>query len=87
MKKLYMTLLTVFLLVLFGFGLVSFFDKDATVSQVENRTLAAKPKFSFSALFDGSDDSGLASDARSARQRSAISSSTWSWVWAACSES
>jgi hypothetical protein len=54
MKKLYMTLLTVFLLVLFGFGLVSFFDKDATVSQVENRTLAAKPKFSFSALFDGS---------------------------------
>ena len=59
MKKLYMTLLSVFLLLLFGFGLVSFFDKDATVSRIENRELAEKPKFTFSALFDGSYISGM----------------------------
>lgn len=61
MKKLYMTLLSVFLLLLFGFGLVSFFDKDATVSRIENRELAEKPKFTFSALFDGSYISGMES--------------------------
>jgi hypothetical protein len=54
LKKLYISLLTVFLLLLFGFGLLSLVDTDATVSQVENRKLASKPKFTFSSVFDGS---------------------------------
>ena len=35
-------------------GLISIFDTDKTVSEEENRKLAAKPKFSFTALFDKS---------------------------------
>ncbi len=44
-----------FLFVIFFllFGIISFLDKDAVVSEKENRKLAEKPKFTFSALFDG----------------------------------
>ena len=43
-----------FALVLTVVGLISIFDTDKTVSEEENRKLAAKPKFSFTALFDKS---------------------------------
>lgn len=46
-SALFVTALTVF-------GIVSFLDVDETVSKSENRKLAEKPEFSFSALFDGS---------------------------------
>lgn len=39
-----------FALVLTVVGLISIFDTDKTVSEDENRKLAAKPKFSFTAL-------------------------------------
>lgn len=42
------------LLVLLGVGFYSLVDADNTVSTAENRALAAKPKFSLSALFNGS---------------------------------
>lgn len=47
-------LVAVFAAVIFTVGLVSLVDTDPTVSLSENRTLKAYPKFSFSALFDGS---------------------------------
>lgn len=43
-----------FTLVLTVVGLISIFDTDKTVSEEENRKLAAKPKFSLTALFDKS---------------------------------
>ena len=43
-----------FALVLTVVGLISIFDTDKTVSEEENRKLATKPKFSFTALFDKS---------------------------------
>lgn len=42
-----------FVVILAFFGVISFLDVDATVSESENRKLAEKPEFSFSALFDG----------------------------------
>ncbi len=42
-----------FLIVLGFFGVISFLDVDPTVSESENRKLAAKPEFSFSSLFGG----------------------------------
>ncbi len=43
----------VFVLALTAFGVVSFLDEDATVSETENRKLKENPPFSVSALFDG----------------------------------
>ncbi len=43
-----------FVLVTAAFGIISFLDVDETVSIEENRKLAEKPAFSWSALFDGS---------------------------------
>lgn len=54
MKKLYLGLLGAFLAILLVLGLISVLDKDQTISQVENRKLAAKPTFSWVALTDGS---------------------------------
>jgi hypothetical protein len=53
MKKLYTCLLSVLLGVLVILGAISLFDRDKTVSLVENRKLASKPVFSWSALFKG----------------------------------
>ena len=50
MKKLVALLLAAMMLV----GVVSLVDKDATESETENRRLASKPDFSWSALWDGS---------------------------------
>ncbi len=43
-----------FVIALTVFGIVSFLDVDETVSKSENRKLAEKPEFSFSAFFNGS---------------------------------
>ncbi len=43
----------VFLLIAGFFGFISMVDVDATISEKENRTLATKPEFSWSALFNG----------------------------------
>lgn len=53
MKKIYIILLSAVLGVLLLIGVISLVDQDATRSEVENRALAQKPRFSFSALFDG----------------------------------
>ncbi len=45
--------IVVFLLISAFFGFMSMVDVDATVSEKENRTLATRPKFSWSALFSG----------------------------------
>ena len=54
MKKLYTILLVLLLSVVMLVGLTSLVDKDATESEMENRRLASKPAFSWSALWDGS---------------------------------
>lgn len=54
MKKLYTVLLALLVGAAALVGLWSLVDKDATESQRENRRLASKPAFSFSALLDGS---------------------------------
>lgn len=54
MKKLYTVLMAILLGAAALVGLWSLVDKDATESQRENRRLAEKPKFSLSALLDGS---------------------------------
>ena len=54
MKKIYTILLSVVLAAMLLVGLISLLDKDPTRSESENRELAKKPKFSLSALFDGS---------------------------------
>ena len=54
MKKIYTILLSVALAAMLLVGLISLVDKDPTRSEAENRELAKKPKFSLSALFDGS---------------------------------
>ncbi len=46
--------ITVVVVAMVVFGVVSFLDVDATESETENRKLAEKPEFSWSALFDGS---------------------------------
>lgn len=57
-KRIYKNLFAVlsamfFVIILAFFGIISFLDVDATVSESENRKLAEKPEFSFSALFSG----------------------------------
>ena len=59
MKKIYTILLSVVLAAMLLVGLISLLDKDPTRSESENRELAKKPKFSLSALFDGSYISAL----------------------------
>ena len=54
MKKIYTILLVLLLAVAMLVGVVSLVDKDATESEMENRRLATMPKFSWSALWDGS---------------------------------
>ncbi len=54
MKKMYTVMLSLLVAVAALIGLWSLVDKDATESESENRRLAAKPKFSLSALLDGS---------------------------------
>ncbi len=54
MKKLYTALLLTLLSVFAVVGLYSLVDVDATESKTENRRLAQKPEFSWSALWDGS---------------------------------
>lgn len=54
MKKLYTALLALLVGTAAFVGLWSLVDKDATESLRENRRLASKPKFSVSALLDGS---------------------------------
>lgn len=54
MKKLYTVLLVLLLAAMMLVGVVSLVDKDATESETENRRLASKPDFSWSALWDGS---------------------------------
>lgn len=53
LKLLYATSAILFVGVLLVFGIVSFFDKDKLISESENRTLAVKPSFSFTSLFNG----------------------------------
>ena len=43
-----------FVVPLFALGVTSLLDTDQTISEKENRTLKARPEFSFQALFDGS---------------------------------
>ena len=52
MKKWYLSLLGIMLGVLVLFGFISLVDKDPATSVTERR--AEKPKFSWSALWDGS---------------------------------
>lgn len=52
LRGLYRASAALFLVVLV-FGFISLVDKDKTVSQAENRALAAKPKFSLASLMDG----------------------------------
>ena len=54
MKKLYTILLVLLLSVVMLVGVISLVDKGATESEMENRRLASKPEFSWSALWDGS---------------------------------
>lgn len=54
MKKIYTALCGTLLIVMLFVGLFSLFDVDATFSETENRALKSLPKFSFSALLDGS---------------------------------
>lgn len=54
MKKLYTVLLALLVSAAALVGLWSLVDKDATESLSENRRLASKPKFTVSALLDGS---------------------------------
>lgn len=54
MKKLYSLLCLLLLSAMLLIGLYSLFDRDRVKSDTENRMLAQKPKFSVSALLDGS---------------------------------
>lgn len=54
MKKLYSALLCAMLAMMLSIGIWSLADKDPEVSVTEKRELAARPKFSMSALLDGS---------------------------------
>lgn len=53
-RKLYSVLLGILLALLLAVGIWSLADQDQTVSVMEKRELAARPKFSFGALADGS---------------------------------
>ena len=54
MKKLHIALLSLTLAAVLAVGLWSLFDKDPTESVFENRKLAQRPRFTLSALLDGS---------------------------------
>lgn len=54
LRVLLLTAIILFLLPLYVFGVYSLCDQDATVSEVEKRTLKTRPAFSVSALFNGS---------------------------------
>lgn len=54
MRKLYSALLCAMLAMMLAIGIWSLADKDPEISETEKRKLAARPKFSFSALLDGS---------------------------------
>lgn len=54
MKKLYSALLCAMMAIMLAIGIWSLADKDPEISVTEKRELAARPKFSFSALADGS---------------------------------
>ena len=54
MRKLYSALLCAMLAMMLAIGIWSLADKDPEISVTEKRELAARPKFSFSALLDGS---------------------------------
>ena len=54
MKKIYNILCGLLLLILLLVGVFSLFDKDATFSQSENRSLKTFPQITFSSLIDGS---------------------------------
>lgn len=54
MYKIYNILVGLLLAVLLIVGGISAFDRDATFSEVEDRALKTFPKFSVSAIFDGS---------------------------------
>lgn len=53
MRKVYQILITAFFVILAVFGIWSAVDKDATISVVENRTLAEKPSVTITTLLDG----------------------------------
>lgn len=59
LRALLITAIVLFLLPLYVFGVYSLCDVDATVSEVEKRTLKTMPTFSVSALFDGSFTKGF----------------------------
>ena len=42
-----------FVLLLFGFGALNFFQKDRSFSEMENRMLAQKPQWQLSSVWDG----------------------------------
>lgn len=54
MRKLYSALLCAMLAMMLAIGIWSLADKDPEISVTEKRELAVRPKFSFSALLDGS---------------------------------
>ncbi|MBP3673409.1 MAG: hypothetical protein J6J18_06225 [Oscillospiraceae bacterium] len=54
MKRIYTILSVIVLLAMLLVGLISTFDKDATYSEDEKRTLKTKPKLTISGLLDGS---------------------------------
>ena len=53
MKKVYMVFLSLVLVSLTLFGLVSLFDRDKQISEEENRGLKQKPAFTFASFFSG----------------------------------
>ncbi len=53
LRIMYAASVVLFVSVLLVFGTVSFFDKDKTISETENRALAKKPTFTISAIFSG----------------------------------
>ena len=54
MKKFHIVLLVLMLLAVLTVTAISVFDTDPTFSELENRKLAQRPKFSLSSLLDGS---------------------------------
>ena len=53
LKILYAASAVLFSCALLVFGVISFLDEDKLISETENRTLAARPQLTFSALFSG----------------------------------
>ena len=57
-KKQSWNLIAVFLILIFGFALATILGPDRERSELENRTLAQKPKVSLESIIDGSFESG-----------------------------